>query len=299
MSSELKYDIALSFAGEQRSYVERVYNALVKKGVKPYYDEAEAATTLGANLIDHFGDIFGKKARFCAMFISKEYIAKPWTNFERQFIEERQLYEQGYIIPIRFDDSELKGLPSTIGYVKTQNYTPEELAEVLATKVESPKSLPNKIAPVLNHKQPRLRPQIYNVYKERDRWLDTVLLELEGRETNERLDVTIIRSGIPGIRVLLDGDVIWAVNFILGAGGDDKGMSITSSNRGDSLSNSSMNAFGSFDWDRNKEDTVFSMTDLSFLNNIGYSGEKSKYTASGFVEAVWDKIIAITEGHDI
>lgn len=298
MQPKTDYDIALSFAGEQREYVQKVYEALMQLGMRPYYDEAEAAQTLGTNLVDHFSDIFGKKARFCAMFISKEYIDKPWTNFERQFIEERQLYEQGYIIPIRFDDSEIKGLPSTIGYVKAENYQPGELAQLLANKIKSPSSPPNKQEPKINYKQPRLKPRSFNVYKERDRWLETVLMELESRESDERLDVTIIRSGTPGIRVLLDGKTIWAVNFKYGGHVEDAGMSISASSRDTDLYNNSMNAFGSFAWDRSKNDTVFSMTDLSFLSDFGLGSEKDHFTAVEFANTVWEKIIALAEEHD-
>ena len=39
MRSEFTYDVALSFAGEQRAYVEHVADCLRARGVRVFYDE--------------------------------------------------------------------------------------------------------------------------------------------------------------------------------------------------------------------------------------------------------------------
>ena len=38
------FDVALSFAGEDRTYVERVANELKRMGLKVFYDKHEAVT---------------------------------------------------------------------------------------------------------------------------------------------------------------------------------------------------------------------------------------------------------------
>jgi len=46
-----KYDIALSFAGEDREYVEQVAILLKRFGVKVFYDKFEESNLWGKNLL--------------------------------------------------------------------------------------------------------------------------------------------------------------------------------------------------------------------------------------------------------
>ena len=45
-----KYHVPLSFAGEDRAYVEKVATLLVSEGVSVFYDKFEEATLWGKNL---------------------------------------------------------------------------------------------------------------------------------------------------------------------------------------------------------------------------------------------------------
>jgi hypothetical protein len=63
------------------------------------------------------------------MFISKEYVEKPWPTHERKAAISRQIRQGGeYILPIRFDSTVVPGLDTSIGYLKAADYTPEQLA---------------------------------------------------------------------------------------------------------------------------------------------------------------------------
>ncbi len=57
------YDIALSFAGEDRDYVERVATLLREAGINVFYDKFETANLWGRNLADHLGEIYGMRSR--------------------------------------------------------------------------------------------------------------------------------------------------------------------------------------------------------------------------------------------
>ena len=85
MGNEMqKYHVALSFAGEDRAYVERVATLLVSEGVTPsFYDKFEEATLLGKDLYTHLNDVYENKALFTVVFISEHYKNKLWTNHER------------------------------------------------------------------------------------------------------------------------------------------------------------------------------------------------------------------------
>jgi hypothetical protein len=135
-NDELKYDVALSFASEQRAYVERVYKRLDELGVRAFYDADEVVDLWGKNLFDHFDDVYRHKARFVVIFASREYAAKQWTNHERRSAQARALQEHGeYLLVARFDDTDIPGILPTVGYVDLRGFEPEQLAEMIAAKV--------------------------------------------------------------------------------------------------------------------------------------------------------------------
>jgi TIR domain len=132
------YDVALSFAGEDRAYVEQVAHELRRSGVSVFYDDFEKHTLWGTNLYDELTKVYEKSARFTVMFISKLYADKRWTNFERQAAQARAYSEsREYILPARFDDTELPGLLPTTAYVSLKEMSPADLAGLIVKKLES------------------------------------------------------------------------------------------------------------------------------------------------------------------
>ena len=131
------YEVALSFAGEQRSEVEKVAVCLKRAGVSVFYDDYEKANLWGKNLYDHLSDIYLNKARYCIIFASKEYAEKTWTNHERQSAQARALKEKGveYILPVRFDSTEIPGLLPTIGYLDFRKEGPSGVCSALIAKL--------------------------------------------------------------------------------------------------------------------------------------------------------------------
>ena len=131
-----QYDVCLSFAGEDRAYVERVAQALTALGVRVFYDRHEEAVLWGKDLYEHLDYIYRKAARFCVLFVSRNYAAKVWTNHERKSAQARALREnQEYILPARFDNTEIPGLLETVGYVKLTGRKPEQLAQLIRAKI--------------------------------------------------------------------------------------------------------------------------------------------------------------------
>jgi hypothetical protein len=133
---EFEYDIALSFAGEQREYVRKVAEILFASGLRVFYDEFEEVNMWGENLFDYLEDVYNKKAKFCAIFVSKEYKEKIWTNHERENAQARALESKNvYILPIKFDETEIPGLKKTTAYMYAKNNSPEELAQKIVKKI--------------------------------------------------------------------------------------------------------------------------------------------------------------------
>lgn len=130
------FDVALSFAGEQRDYVEQVATGLRDAGVSVFYDTFQRADLWGKNLVDHLAGVYQKGSRYVVMFISKEYVEKAWTTHERQHAQARALLaKEEYILPARFDDTDVPGMTNTVGHVDLRKTTPAELVTLIRAKV--------------------------------------------------------------------------------------------------------------------------------------------------------------------
>lgn len=140
---EYKYDITLSFAGEDRAYVEKVAKVLTEKGVKVFYDKFEEAELWGKDLGIHFEFVYRRSAKYCIPFISENYEEKIWTNYEiRNAISRAIETKEDYILPARFDDTQIDGLRTTIAYIDLRNYEPEQFAQVILRKLEKENNVP-------------------------------------------------------------------------------------------------------------------------------------------------------------
>ena len=136
MVGHLKYDIALSFAGEDRQYVDQVATLLRDSGVSVFYDRFEEANLWGKNLYDYLVDIYKSKTKYTIMFISTHYAKKLWTNHERQAMQASAFSEsQEYILPARFDDTPIPGVLPTIGYISLIDLKPAEFVKIIQKKL--------------------------------------------------------------------------------------------------------------------------------------------------------------------
>lgn len=133
-----EYDVAISFAGEDRKVAEEIAVALKNKGVKVFYDDFEQDKLWGRNLIEYFQDIFEEKAKYCIMLLSENYEKKSWTNLERRVAQARAFRGKGeYILPIRIDNTKIPGLPETIGYISLANNSIDDIASLVNRKLSS------------------------------------------------------------------------------------------------------------------------------------------------------------------
>ncbi len=130
------YDVGLSFAGEQREFVEQVAENLKSRGIRVFFDDYEQDTMWGKDLYTHLSDIYQNSCRYCVIFISQAYADKVWTNREREGAQSRALEEhQEYILPARFDDTPIPGILPTIHYIDLRTKSPSDLGDLIAQKV--------------------------------------------------------------------------------------------------------------------------------------------------------------------
>lgn len=113
-----KYDLAISFAGEQRALAEMFASRLDAAGYAVFYDDYERAEFWGRDLATVLQRPYAYEARYCLIVLSSEYLAKPWTEFERKHAISRFIAQRGdYVLCLKIDDVELPGFPDSIAYV--------------------------------------------------------------------------------------------------------------------------------------------------------------------------------------
>ena len=133
-----RWDVALSFAGAQRDYVEQVARALQARGVRCFYDADEQIELWGKYLAEELPVIYGEQAAAVVVFVSAEYAARDWTRLERRAALNRAVRERReYVLPARFDDTPLPGLLSDMVAVDLRGRTPEQFAAMIAAKLAS------------------------------------------------------------------------------------------------------------------------------------------------------------------
>ena len=139
---DFEYEVALSFAGEQRDYVEKVSKELTRLNVGHFYDYNEQVNLWGKNLTQYLDSVYFEKAMYFVPFISKEYVEKIWTRLEVKSALERNMHEsrpdfQQYILPVRFDDTRVPGIVGSIGHIDARKITPQEIARMIYEKVKN------------------------------------------------------------------------------------------------------------------------------------------------------------------
>lgn len=136
MAEAAPFDVCLSFAGEHRDYVRRVYEALTLRGVECFFDEPHQVELWGQDIAARFDEVFRKEAQFCVACVSSEWVRRTWPSHERRSAIARMIEEPGYLLPVRFDDTEVPGLSPTIGYLNGTVLEPYELADLITRKVK-------------------------------------------------------------------------------------------------------------------------------------------------------------------
>ena len=135
MKQEYEYDVALSFAGEDRIYAEKLASKLRDKGIQVFYDNWNIASLWGDNLYTYLAETYRNKALFCVTIISKAYCEKKWTLLELEFIQERELQGEIYWLPLLLENIKVPGLSETRGKVYASQYTLDEIIDFLLEKL--------------------------------------------------------------------------------------------------------------------------------------------------------------------
>jgi len=97
-----RFDFALSFAGSERDFVEKVFERLAEQELAVFYDKDEEHRILAENVEDYLGPIYRSEATFVVAFLSNSFPERIWTKFESEQFKDR--FGEGSVIPVWFSD---------------------------------------------------------------------------------------------------------------------------------------------------------------------------------------------------
>jgi hypothetical protein len=135
--AQYEFDVAVSFAGEDREFVEEIVTRLKEAGKRVYYDTDYQAAMWGEDLVEYLDSVYRLKARYSIIFISRFYDEKMWTRLERRSAWARALQERAaYVLPVRLDDQPIAGLSPTIGYLDARVMGVDGIVSTTLAKLE-------------------------------------------------------------------------------------------------------------------------------------------------------------------
>lgn len=137
-SIDYKYDIAISYASEDRNIVEKYAQHLINNNVKVFYDKFDKAGLWGKELNKQLKTIYQRQAKYCVMFISKDYLKKIWTGHELiSALTRSSEGGQDFILPVKLDATEIPGVLPSVVFIDLRETSMEELVHLTLIKVKS------------------------------------------------------------------------------------------------------------------------------------------------------------------
>ena len=107
-----EFDLAISFAGENRALAKYLADQLKELDVQVFYDENFESNYLGKTWSKEFTRIFGSASRYVVCLLDESHQQKIWPTFEREVFVPR--VQKGEVIPVFLDDTPITGIPKDV-----------------------------------------------------------------------------------------------------------------------------------------------------------------------------------------
>ncbi|WP_027930278.1 toll/interleukin-1 receptor domain-containing protein [Amycolatopsis thermoflava] len=131
----------MSFAGAQRALARQFARECESLGLVVFFDENVTEEMWGRDFITEFRRVYGGElARYVVPFLSVDYFNSgyPMDEFYSATAYAIQRGDDPYVLPITVGDVEIpeKLLRSSIGYLRSEDYSVEQLAHIAAKRVK-------------------------------------------------------------------------------------------------------------------------------------------------------------------
>ena len=136
-----EYDIALSFADQDKVIAEEIAALLRAREISVFLDEYKSGDLWGKDVLDHFVNLYARKARYCVILISQFYPLRTWTIAERTAVQQRALRDTNeYIVPLQLDDTDVPGVAETTAYRDLRQHSITTIVDLLEQKLSESRS---------------------------------------------------------------------------------------------------------------------------------------------------------------
>ena len=136
-----EHDVALSFAEADKEVAGELAQQLRSRDITVFLDEYNSLAQWGTDILDHFVNLYARKALYCVVLLSRHYPLHSWTEAERTSARELALRDADeYILPIQLDDSEIPGITEVKGYRDLRKDPIESLVTLLEEKLSEAKA---------------------------------------------------------------------------------------------------------------------------------------------------------------
>lgn len=109
---DFEWDVAISFAGENRTLAEFIAEQLGELDISLFYDRNYEDNYLGGLWSREFLDIFGNKSRLVVAILDQHHKDKVWPTFERDCFTPR--VPEAEVIPVFLDKTIFPGIPTDL-----------------------------------------------------------------------------------------------------------------------------------------------------------------------------------------
>ncbi|MFI9101125.1 TIR domain-containing protein [Streptomyces fildesensis] len=295
------YDLAVSFAGEHREYVERTVRSCERLGLRVFYDRDMNNGWWGKSFIREQREVYSSRTRFFVPFISTEYLAKPIPMDEFSAAMMTAVKQgDGYVLPVLMDDVQVPPdlLHPHIHYLRAKDYSPELLAKQMHARVRQAENVGQQAREVgevvheaLNRRLPKVVPGDFSKYEELQIVFDyfasqfqTVAPLLRPRgfictvnRTQERISIRIEKRS----------EIVYSLDIYKGGSmGDDKLTFGLDHHRSFATG---INGWTEPYFDVEADIPKLKMMDLSVLGSFG--GSEREFTKEELFDALWERIV--------
>jgi hypothetical protein len=132
------FDVAFSFPGEVREFVESIA-AILEREIGPntyFYDNNYKSQLARPSLDTLLQDIYRNRSKLIVVFLCEKYQEKEWCGIEfraiRDIIKER---EHTKVMFIKLDDGQVNGVFGVDGYIDGRRHTPAEVAKFIQERL--------------------------------------------------------------------------------------------------------------------------------------------------------------------
>jgi hypothetical protein len=133
------FQVALSFPGEHRQYVECIAKEL-EPFIRPngcFYDKYYTAQLARPSLDILLQDIYRNRSDLIVVFLCRNYQDKEWCNLEFRAIREIMKSRQNHkVMFVKLDSGKVEGVFETDGFIDAQQFTPAQIAKFISERVE-------------------------------------------------------------------------------------------------------------------------------------------------------------------